>query len=333
MFWIHGGGFTSGSGNSSLYGPHYLIAEGVVVVTINYRVGVLGFLSLNDPKLRVPGNAGLKDQVMALKWVQKNIRAFGGDPNNVTIFGLSAGGVSVHLLMLSPMAKGLFHKAIAQSGCCFNPWAWGKINGKVVCNRLKYSTNDESKMLEFLQDVPVAKLDSARLNEKYITRVDFQRFLGPVIERVSPYESAFLAEDPVDLVLQGRYHKVPLVIGYTSREGMIIETCVPKQHQLITNFEEAIPFYLRIPKGSQLSLKIAEEIKQFYYGDKKPSFDNIDALYGLQTDNLFCRDIYITAKHHAATSPEPVYFYKFCFDGQLNVLKKLAGINSPGNEI
>lgn len=112
MFWIHGGGFTSGSGNSDIYGPHYLIAEDVVVVTINYRLGVLGFLSLDDPKLEVPGNAGLKDQVMALKWVQKNIRNFGGDPNNVTIFGESAGGSSVHFLLLSPMAKGVSNLAI-----------------------------------------------------------------------------------------------------------------------------------------------------------------------------------------------------------------------------
>lgn len=110
MFWIHGGGYTTGSGNSDMYGPHYLISQDVIVVTINYRLGVLGFLTLDDPKLGVPGNAGLKDQVMALKWVQKNIRNFGGDPNNVTIFGESAGASSVHFLLLSPMAKGLCHR-------------------------------------------------------------------------------------------------------------------------------------------------------------------------------------------------------------------------------
>lgn len=125
MVWLHGGAFTGGSGNKEPYGPEFLITEDVVIVTLNYRVGILGniifncvslhnlhifrllgFLSLEDPKLGVPGNAGLKDVVFALKWVQQNIENFSGDPNNVTMFGGSAGAVAAHLLMLSPLAKG-----------------------------------------------------------------------------------------------------------------------------------------------------------------------------------------------------------------------------------
>lgn len=106
MVWIHGGGFVSGSSKSELYGPEFLLPEDVVIVTINYRLGVLGFLSLEDTSLGVPGNAGLKDMVMALKWVQQNIDKFNGNPNNVTIFGESAGGAAVHYLILSPMARG-----------------------------------------------------------------------------------------------------------------------------------------------------------------------------------------------------------------------------------
>lgn len=120
MFWIHGGAFSFGSGNAFLYGPDYLIPEGVVLVTMNYRLGPLGFLSVEDDE--APGNNGLKDQVLALKWVKENIAAFGGDPAKVTIFGQSAGAASVHLLMLSPMAKNLFRNAIAQSGVAVNPW-------------------------------------------------------------------------------------------------------------------------------------------------------------------------------------------------------------------
>jgi carboxylesterase type B len=106
MVWIHGGGFSSGSGNSDTYGPEFLLTEDIVLVTINYRLGVFCFLSFEDASLEVPGNAGLKDMVMALKWVQKNISKFSGDPNNVTIFGESAGGISVHYLILSPLASG-----------------------------------------------------------------------------------------------------------------------------------------------------------------------------------------------------------------------------------
>jgi para-nitrobenzyl esterase len=120
MFWIHGGGFTGGTGSSPMYNGGVFAGRGdVVVVTINYRVNVFGFLRLNEVTGgRIPssGNEGILDQVAALKWVRDNISAFGGDPGNVTIFGESAGGGSVSALLGMPAAKGLFHKAISQSG-------------------------------------------------------------------------------------------------------------------------------------------------------------------------------------------------------------------------
>ncbi|XP_024890647.1 uncharacterized protein LOC112466655, partial [Temnothorax curvispinosus] len=103
MVWIHGGAFYTGSGDASFYGPDYIVQKDVVLVTLNYRLGVLGFLNLNNKV--ATGNQGLKDIIMALQWVQKNISKFGGDPENVTIFGQSAGGVLVHCLTLSPLAK------------------------------------------------------------------------------------------------------------------------------------------------------------------------------------------------------------------------------------
>ena len=93
LVWIHGGGFMTGSSCTDCYGPDYLLQKDVIVVTFNYRCGVFGFLTLDDPTLGVPGNAGLKDQVFALKWVQRNIELFGGDRNNVTLFGESVSGL------------------------------------------------------------------------------------------------------------------------------------------------------------------------------------------------------------------------------------------------
>ncbi len=120
MVWIHGGGFTTGSGSWLVYNGRRLAARGdVVVVTINYRLNVFGFINLNEvTKGRVPatGNEGLLDQVFALEWVRDNISGFGGDPDNVTIFGESAGGMSVGTLLAMPRARGLFHRAILQSG-------------------------------------------------------------------------------------------------------------------------------------------------------------------------------------------------------------------------
>ena len=120
MVWIHGGGYLAGSGSLALYDGSALARLGAVVVTLNYRLGVLGFLaapqlSRESPE-HVSGNYGLLDQIAALQWVRENIAAFGGDPRNVTIFGESAGAGSVSCLLFSPLAKGLFHRAIAQSG-------------------------------------------------------------------------------------------------------------------------------------------------------------------------------------------------------------------------
>lgn len=118
MVWIHGGGFSNGSGNFEWYGPDYLVPKGVILVGINYRLGALGFLSFKNNECS--GNFGLKDQALALKWVQQNIQAFGGNPKNVTIFGESAGSTSCTYQMLSPLSRGLFQRAICQSGAALN---------------------------------------------------------------------------------------------------------------------------------------------------------------------------------------------------------------------
>src|SRR5262245_43822446 len=123
MLWLHGGAFLLGSGSLPIFDGAALARRGAVVVTINYRLGRLGFLahpglSAEQP-YRASGNYGLLDQIAALRWIQTNIAAFGGDPNCVTIFGQSAGSSSVSSLMASPLAKGLFHRAIGQSGGAF----------------------------------------------------------------------------------------------------------------------------------------------------------------------------------------------------------------------
>src|SRR5215472_6538591 len=130
MVWIHGGSNLNGAGSQPEYDGGHLASKGVVVVTINYRLDVFGFLA--HPELTresgtgSSGNYGLLDQIAALKWVQKNIRAFGGDPGRVTIFGESAGSWSVNVLVATPLAKGLFHRAIGESGGQFGPGAYLK---------------------------------------------------------------------------------------------------------------------------------------------------------------------------------------------------------------
>ena len=133
MVFIHGGAFNHGSGDSDFYSPEYLLQEDVVVVTMNYRLHALGFACL--PKMGISGNAGLKDQQMALKWIKDNISAFNGDPESITIFGESAGGASVHLQVLNPISRKYFHKAIIQSGTVLCDWV------------MQYQAEERTKLL------------------------------------------------------------------------------------------------------------------------------------------------------------------------------------------
>ncbi|MGC1192301.1 MAG: carboxylesterase family protein, partial [Candidatus Binatus sp.] len=152
MVWIHGGAFTIGSGSQALYDGSVLARRGdVVLVTVNYRLGPLGYLRLADVtggKIPSTGSEGMLDQVAALEWVRDNIAEFGGDPGNVTIFGESAGGMSVGTLLAMPAARGLFHKAIPQSGACHtgSPVARANRTAERVLSRLGVNPGDAAAL-------------------------------------------------------------------------------------------------------------------------------------------------------------------------------------------
>lgn len=152
IVFLFGGGFELGAGDE--YGPEYLMDRDVVLVTINYRLGPFGFLALDTSD--IPGNAAMKDQVLALKWVQKNIEIFGGDPNKVTLAGLSAGAHSATGHMLSSLSDGLFHNVIAVSGGL----AWQKTlrkeniaSAKILAERVSCATNNTESMVQCLRQV------------------------------------------------------------------------------------------------------------------------------------------------------------------------------------
>lgn len=151
MVHIFGGKFRSGSTEVNYHGPDYLLTEDIVMVIPNCRMGLLGFLSLEDPSLDVPGNAALKDQNLALQWVQKNIKHFGGDPNNVTLVGHSSGAIAVHYHFFSPLSIGLFHQIIIMSGTVF--WTWTeteKFSPKLFAELLNIDADTD---MEFLQQL------------------------------------------------------------------------------------------------------------------------------------------------------------------------------------
>jgi para-nitrobenzyl esterase len=216
MVWLYGGGFVNGGSSPDVYSGAALAKQGVVVVSINYRVGRFGFfafpaLSAANPSDTL-GNYAYMDQIAGLQWVQRNIAAFGGDPANVTLFGESAGGMSVHALMASPMAKGLFAKAIVESGA-------GR-SGRMPSKTLKEA---EQVGVDFAQSVGVQGRDAAALAAlralpaETITggmnMAHVKDFTGPIVDgRILPEqtEAAYRA---------GRTPLVPMMIGVNSMDG------------------------------------------------------------------------------------------------------------------
>ncbi|KAB0798727.1 hypothetical protein PPYR_06607 [Photinus pyralis] len=321
MFWMYGGGYLIGSGNSDLYGPDYLITEDVVIVTFNYRLGILGFLSMNDPSLDVPGNAGLKDQVMALRWVRENIAQFGGDPDNITIFGESVGAASVHFLMLSPMSKGLFQKAIMQSGSAIANRGRGQYSSPLLAAALNLPSVDDAQIFGILKDMTADELYALqeKVPDRYQTR--YFRPFGAVVEQYINSDT-FLAKDPLDIIKSGEYYQVPLMMGFTSREGYFVIKKYDYLSQITGDFEDEIPFSFNTVKGSDLSKTVAKKIKRFFYGDEEPSDENTDAFYLLQSDNMFLRPLYNSVKHHCRTSKYPIYLYRMSIESKLNVFNE-----------
>lgn len=243
MVWIYGGAFNTGSCVRPKYGPDYFMQENVILVTLNYRLSVLGFLSLSDPTLNIPGNAGLKDQILALKWVRENISIFGGNKDNVTLFGESAGAASVHYLMCTQNANGLFHKSICMSGCILNNWASTDMGTdlpyRLACEKGYVGPKDDHSVLEFLQNRTGADLlQMDKLNEDVRINGGFFAFL-PSIE---PYdnEDAVIRKPLLELMESAWGNGIPLIVGGTSFEGLVRYPII-KQYPAIIKLSKEVP--------------------------------------------------------------------------------------------
>ncbi|MGE4605796.1 MAG: carboxylesterase/lipase family protein, partial [Myxococcota bacterium] len=201
LFWVHGGGFTAGSASQDLYDGGPLATRGdVVVVTINYRLGALGYLSLDG----VDSNIGQRDQIAALEWVRDNIESFGGDPENVTIFGESAGGMAVTALLAMPAARGLFHRAISQSGTTHQ--GYGSDSADIVASMLleELGVSDVAG----LRSASVESLVEAQLRCMAKTRREIMQMpFVPVIDAES------MPRHPLDAVAAGTACDIPLLVG------------------------------------------------------------------------------------------------------------------------
>ncbi|KRF97975.1 uncharacterized protein Dwil_GK27634 [Drosophila willistoni] len=220
-FRIYGGGFNSGSASYLYTGPEYFMAtQSVILVTVSYRLGALGFLSTGDNS--ISGNFGLKDQHMALKWVQENIADFGGDKDKVTLFGHGAGAIATHLHLMNPNSEGLFHRVISMSGTANSPYAIERNplekarNTAFYCNIENVDHISTTKLSKALRKVNALKLVEA---EDYVKRWvgDPNTYYRPVIE--PPGKNAFLTQDPEELIRTVNYTKLPWLLGTVPEDG------------------------------------------------------------------------------------------------------------------
>ncbi|XP_037812855.1 esterase B1 [Lucilia sericata] len=322
LVWVYGGGFQMGEASRDLYSPDYIMMENVVLVTIAYRLGPLGFLSLGDEGCDVPGNAGLKDQVLALKWIKKNCHYFGGDSENITVFGESAGAASTHYLTLTEQTKNLFHKAVAMSGCAMVPWAkiphldWAYRLAKVTGYKGENKDTDVLAYLKQLQPSVMFKAcdDLLTTEERQHSRLNFS--FGPCVE---PYktEHCVIDREPLEMLRNNWGNNIPLLIGGNSFEGLLAFSEIRKYPYLLNEIGEgeSLP-----PQDANLTpekrLEYGRMLKQMYFGDQHTTCEALMQYSDLISYKCFWHGIHRTLLSRRQYATAPTYLYRFDFDSK-----------------
>lgn len=305
-------------------------------MTFNYRLGAIGFLSLTDQSLGVPGNAGLKDQIFALKWIQKNIKNFGGDPNNVTLMGESAGGASVHYLCLSPQSEGLFHRAVIMSGSAFcTQWAFmpqeftGKFAEKLGRELgWKGQSGDQKNLLDFLENV-----NARKIVKKTNSLVDFEDafvkgFKYAFVPVIEPYktENCVIPEDCSELIKTTWSNKIDIIFSGTSFEGIIRGKFSKKiVNKYLQNSSYFLPLReLNLDANDARAKELGTKIKNLYYDyDEEPSHGNFDKFLRFSCESLFWFGLYRAMIARFKYSQAKTYLLRFDVDAKLNFYKFL----------
>ena len=318
MVYIHGGGYEVGT---PVISPGDVIPLwGVVLVTIQYRLGPFGFVTTGDSV--APGNYGMLDQIEALKWVQENIRDFGGDPSKVTIFGESAGGSSVGLHVLSPRSKGLFHRAIAISGVELSPYGIGSNTTAVahtneLASSLGCRTDENTEIIECLRSVEAHKLLSGRPN-----------LWRPVVD------GDFLPDTPENLRKSGKFNQVTLMAGFTSQEGAYF---------FPTYIDDVTPETFRTNVNFALTYVLTNYGQRWTPETKVPN-SLLDAVVFMYTPWPYERDLYkfkrgfsdavtdscVAEPTHVSLLSQsvqsPAYLYEFAYRSKLNPAAQWLGV-------
>ncbi|XP_049293742.1 venom carboxylesterase-6-like [Anopheles funestus] len=332
---IHGGAFMFGTGN--FYEPDHIMRRKLILVTFNYRLGPLGFLSTEDDV--IPGNYGLKDQVTALRWIRENIQSFGGDPNTVSIVGYSAGSASVHLHYLSPLSNGLFNSGIGHSGSALSPWV---ITERSIEKAIRIGavlgcpTRKTQALLDCLRKVPAE--DIVRQVPHFLDFLynPFSPF-GVVVEKEGPLNThPFLTDTPRSLMKIGNITKVPLILSVTQAEGLYpgAEFISDQTYlqQIDSRWNELMPSILdyktAMPDPKKRD-RLSETMRNHYFkADERLSLENFNVLIEIISNRLYFIGVTESAKlMHPFTN---VYVYYDLYKSKYGVGEALSHHHEPG---
>ncbi|XP_069073073.1 fatty acyl-CoA hydrolase precursor, medium chain-like isoform X1 [Pleurodeles waltl] len=302
MVFVHGGAFAVG-GASMYNGSSISAYENVVVVIIQYRLGTLGFFSTGDEHAR--GNWGFLDQVAALQWVQENIEPFGGDPGSVTIFGESAGGISVSALLLSPLSKGLYHKAISESGTSLMPGVFCTdqetvaATKKMIANLTGCDLTDSAAIVNCMR----------KKTEEDILKSTMYLTVPAVVDGV------FLTKDPEEILADLGSNPVPYLIGVNNNEmGWIMPLTmgIPESSMKEGFDRETVNYLIHMSSANIVGSKpqFLPLVVEEYLGDSQDPIILRDGYFQLLEDIMFVFQAIKTANYHRDTGL-PVYFYEF----------------------
>lgn len=337
MFWIGGIGYAYII--DSVFDATLINDQNVVFVRCGYRMGPFGFLSINN--YAAPGNCGLKDIVMALKWVKRNISAFGGDPNNVTIFGSSSGGSIVNFMMLSPMATGLFHKAIMQSASVLNNWSLSKNPSLAVMKLAKIlgiKKTCKEEIVEELRTIPAMDITIAFKNFKIESGEGADKDLidpifKPCIEVDLEGQPAFLTRSPLLLLKSGNFNKMPCIIGSNNIEGSVLQYVVENFYSNFEKINENLRLLVprELARTDKSSESIGHQLLKFYLDGEEYLREDTRAQYlQLISDYYFTYYVNKTVRL-LRTAGCPIYYYILNFAGDWEVPQKYKFLNSTGH--
>uniref|UniRef100_A0A8C3T3P2 Carboxylic ester hydrolase n=1 Tax=Chelydra serpentina TaxID=8475 RepID=A0A8C3T3P2_CHESE len=308
LVWIHGGGFFSGAASLDIYDGRFLAATGnVIVASMNYRLGALGFLSLPPA---APGNAGLWDQRLALRWLRDNAAAFGGDPAHMMLFGVSAGGSAVGFHLLSPGSRPLFSRAVLQSGAATAPWTWisleeAKERGRRLGQLLGCADGDDTALVGCLQGKEPGEFPKHEFS--ILCRKDLL-----ALAFVPTPDGDFLPDTPPRLLRAGHGQPMPILAGFTANEGSFMVKFSPLDFSLentsLIGWEELLQVVrLAVPGAPEEAVQI---MARRYSQERQDEERYLWAMDQITGDHLFvCPVVEMAGQEMEASSPVYTYYF------------------------